>query len=79
MSDISIETKPNQRSLGVREKKSLRTYLLEKIRTWINALLEAEQREFLGRGRHERVGDDGNYRNGYRWHLSIMLCLSTDS
>jgi putative transposase len=40
---------------------------LEKVRTWINALLEAERDEFLGRGRHQRIGEEGNYRNGYRY------------
>src|SRR5262249_48765210 len=66
MSDLSIETKPNQRRIGKREKKSLKRYLLEKVRTWINGLLEGERDEFLGRGRHEPVGEGGNYRNGYR-------------
>ena len=41
--DLSIETKANEKRLGEREKKSLTRYLLEKVQTWINALLEAER------------------------------------
>lgn len=66
MLDISIRTKEDQRRIGSAEKKSLRTYLLEKMRTWINGILEAERDEFLGRERYESVGETGNYRNGYR-------------
>ena len=49
------------------KKTSLKQYLLEKLRTWVNSLLEAERDEFLGRGRHEPLDEDHvNYRNGYR-------------
>ena len=47
--DLSIETKANEKRIGEREKKSLKRYLLEKVQTWINALLEAERDEFLRR------------------------------
>lgn len=49
------------------EKISLKEYVLEKLRTWINSLLEAERDEFLGRGRHQPLDSEhDNYRNGYR-------------
>jgi putative transposase len=52
---------------GEKQRRSLKRYLLEKMRTWINSLLEAERDEFLGRGRHERLDEEhDNYRNGYR-------------
>ena len=41
MLDLSIEGKPNEKTIGEREKKSLKAYLLEKLQAWINALLEA--------------------------------------
>lgn len=66
MLDISIDSESNQKGIEKSEKKSLKAYLLEKVRTWVNSLLEAERDEFLGRQRHEPVGEDGNYRNGYR-------------
>src|SRR3989454_2537504 len=49
------------------KKQSLKQHLLEKMKTWINSLLEGERDEFLGRDRHMPL-DDGhdNYRNGYR-------------
>ena len=60
--------------VGSKEKKtgwpenrdgSLKRYLLEKIRTWINPLLEAERDEFLGRGRYQALDQEhDNYRNG---------------
>ena len=65
MLDLSIEGKPNEKRIGKGEKKSLKAYLLEKLQAWINALLEAERDELLGRGRYESA-KDGNYRNGYR-------------
>ena len=37
--DLSIETKAHEKRIGEREKKSLKRYLLEKVQTWINALL----------------------------------------
>lgn len=49
------------------KKQSLKRYVLEKLRTWINSLLEAERDEFLGRSRHQPLdGEHDNYRNGYR-------------
>src|SRR2546427_10150028 len=50
-----------------KKKQSLKQHLLEKMKTWINSLLEGERDEFLGRGRHVPL-DEGhnNYRNGYR-------------
>jgi hypothetical protein len=36
---------------GIEKTRSLKRYLLEKMRTWINGLLEAERDEFLGGGR----------------------------
>src|SRR5206468_11876960 len=48
-------------------KHSLRQYLLEKMKSWINSLLEGERDEFLGRGRHQPLDPEhDNYRNGYR-------------
>ena len=55
--DLSIETKANEKRIGEREKKSLKKYLLEKVQTWINALLEAERDEFLGSGTL-RIGEE---------------------
>src|SRR4029077_5836780 len=75
MLDLSIETKPNEKAIGSREKKSLKAYLLEKVQAWINALLEAERDEFLGRGRYESAGEEGNYRNGYRRRKLNVLGL----
>jgi transposase-like protein len=49
------------------KKVSLKQYVLEKLRTWVNSLLEAERDEFLGRGRHQPLDEEhANYRNGYR-------------
>ena len=49
------------------KKSSLKQYVLEKLRTWVNSLLEAERDEFLGRGRHQPLDEEhDNYRNGYR-------------
>jgi Transposase, Mutator family len=50
-----------------KKKQSLRQHRLEKMKTWINSLLEGERDEFLGRDRHVPL-DEGrdNYRNGYR-------------
>src|SRR5437660_1568426 len=50
-----------------KKKQSLKQHLLEKMKTWINGLLEGERDEFLGRDRHVPL-DEGhdNYRNGYR-------------
>lgn len=48
-------------------KQSLKQYLLEKMKTWINSLLEGERDEFLGRGRHVWLDEShDNYRNGFR-------------
>ena len=55
-------------------KKSIRSYLLEKIQVWINSLLEAERDEFLQRKRGERLASGpGNYRNGYRRRILNMM------
>jgi putative transposase len=52
---------------AAKQKQSLKQHLLEKMKTWINSLLEGERDEFLGRGRHERLDEShDNYRNGYR-------------
>ena len=49
------------------KKSSLKQYVLEKLRSWVNSLLEAERDEFLGRGRHQPLDEEhDNYRNGYR-------------
>jgi transposase-like protein len=49
------------------KKVSLKQYVLEKLRTWVNSLLEGERDEFLGRGRHQPLdAEHDNYRNGYR-------------
>ena len=49
------------------KKHSLKQHLLEKMKTWINGLLEGERDEFLGRGRHVVLDEShDNYRNGYR-------------
>src|SRR5256714_2784395 len=60
------DSKPSQGTTAKR-KYSLKHHLLEKMKTWINSLLEGERDEFLGRDRHARL-DQGhdNYRNGYR-------------
>ena len=50
-----------------KKKQSLKQHLLEKMKTWINSLLEGERDEFLGRDRYERLDTkQDNYRNGYR-------------
>src|SRR5438270_13975095 len=50
-----------------KKQQSLKQHLLEKMKTWINGLLEGDRDEFLGRDRHVPL-DEGhdNYRNGYR-------------
>jgi putative transposase len=61
-------TRPNPEEESAAPKKSsLKRYVLEKLRAWVNSLLEAERDEFLGRGRHQPLDEDHrNYRNGYR-------------
>jgi putative transposase len=71
MLNITLEVESAEGHLrkrsGRKEKKSLKQYLLEKVRLWINGLLEAERDEFLGRARYEGLGEQqDNYRNGYR-------------
>ena len=69
MLNITTEpTAPNQGTEKAAPKKaSLKRYVLEKLRTWVNSLLEAERDEFLGRGRHQPLDEShDNYRNGYR-------------
>ena len=68
---LNITTEPTEPNLGTEKaapkKASLKRYVLEKLRTWVNSLLEAERDEFLGRGRHQPLDEShDNYRNGYR-------------
>jgi putative transposase len=52
---------------AAKQELSLKQHLLEKMKTWINSLLEGERDEFLGRGRHVPLDEShDNYRNGYR-------------
>ena len=47
--------------------KSLKQWLLRKIKEWVNSLLESEMTEHLQRKRYEpTTGHNPNYRNGYR-------------
>jgi putative transposase len=63
--DVLMNGKPGEAS---RQKvRSLKCYLLEKMRDWLNGLLEAERDAFLGRGRYQTLDEQhDNYRNGYR-------------
>lgn len=68
---LNISTEPTQPKAEAEtvppKKSSLKRYVLEKLRTWVNSLLEAERDEFLGRGRHQPLDPaHDNYRNGYR-------------
>jgi len=66
--NITTEIKSVKRQKGeiTRKKQSLKRYMLEKLRCWINSLLEGERDEFLGRGRHMPLDEQhDNYRNGY--------------
>ena len=68
---LNITTEPTEPNLGTEKaapkKASLKRYVLEKLRSWINSLLEGERDEFLGRGRHQPLDENhDNYRNGYR-------------
>jgi len=68
---LNITTEPTrldpEAERGVAKKASLKRYVWEKLRSWVNSLLEAERDEFLGRGRHQPLDEDhDNYRNGYR-------------
>src|SRR5437899_11431905 len=69
MFHITTEISDSKASQATTAKQtySLKQHLLEKMKTWINSLLEGERDEFLGRDRHARL-DQGhdNYRNGYR-------------
>lgn len=69
MLHITTETSDSNHAeeAAAKQKLSLKEHLLEKMKTWINSLLEGERDEFLGRGRHVPL-DEGhdNYRNGYR-------------
>ncbi len=47
---VSSKADPDQ---AAAKKVSLKQYVLEKLRTWVNGLLEAERDEFLGRGRQQ--------------------------
>ena len=69
MLNITTEVEGAEKRSGEEAKKkhSLRQYLLEKMKSWINSLLEGERDEFLGRGRHQPLDPEhDNYRNGYR-------------
>ena len=68
---LNITTEATEPNLGAEtatpKKASLKRYVLEKMRTWVNSLLEAERDEFLGRGRHQPLDErHDDYRNGYR-------------
>ena len=68
---LNITTEPAEPKLGAEtaapKKASLKRYVLEKLRTWVNSLLEGERDDFLGRGRHQPLdASHDNYRNGYR-------------
>jgi putative transposase len=67
--NITTEVEGSENGSGekAKQKHSLRQYLLEKMKSWINSLLEGERDEFLGRGRHQALDSEhDNYRNGYR-------------
>jgi len=67
--NITTEVEGSENGSGekAKQKYSLRQYLLEKMKSWINSLLEGERDEFLGRGRHQPLDPEhDNYRNGYR-------------
>jgi putative transposase len=67
--NITAEVEGTEKGSGEKAKKkhSLKQYLLEKMKNWINSLLEGERDEFLGRGRHQPLDPEhDNYRNGYR-------------
>jgi len=67
--NITTEVEGTEKGSGEKAKKkhSLKQYLLEKMKSWINSLLEGERDEFLGRGRHRPLDPEhDNYRNGYR-------------
>ena len=69
MLNITTEVEGTEKGSGEKAKKkhSLKQYLLEKMKSWINSLLEGERDEFLGRGRHQPLDPEhDNYRNGYR-------------
>jgi putative transposase len=71
MLNINIEVESPQQHLQKRaakkEKQSLKRHLLEKLREWVNGLLEGERDEFLGRARYQGLDEEhDNYRNGYR-------------
>ena len=69
MLNITTEEQGSGKGTGgkAEKKQSLKQYLLEKMRSWINSLLEGERDEFLGRARQDRLDEEHqNYRNGYR-------------
>lgn len=62
-----VQEPGNQPQVRAEKARSLKRYLLEKVQTWVNSLLEAERDEFLGRGRYQPLdAKHHNYRNGYR-------------
>jgi hypothetical protein len=59
-----VSSEVDQEKVGS-NKVSLRQYVMEKLRTWVNCLLGRERDEFLGRGRHQSLDVEyDNYRNG---------------
>ena len=52
MLNITTEVEGSEKRSEEKSKKkhSLKGYLLEKMKSWINSLLEGERDEFLGRG-----------------------------
>ena len=69
MLNITIEPQSEDLRKPVKAEKKgcLKRFLLEKMQSWINSLLEAERDEFLGRGRQVALDEQhDNYRNGYR-------------
>ncbi len=63
MTNVSVDLKND----NPKASEGLKVWLLEKIKTWVNSLLEAEMTEHLQRGRYEPLAKaSGNYRNGHR-------------
>jgi hypothetical protein len=62
MLNINIEVESPQQHLQKRaakkEKQSLKRHLLEKLREWLNGLLEGERDELLGRARYQGLDEE---------------------
>ncbi len=83
MLNVNIEVESAQAHLqkrsGKKEKQSLKQYLLEKMRTWIDSVLEAERDEFLGRGRYAPLGEgQDTIANGYRRRQDQFFWIGKD-